>query len=164
MPAGSSTFPELVAELDYPLFIATTTVGEERSGCIVGFATQCSIHPPRFLLCLSDANRTFALAERANLLAVHLVPPDASGLVELFGGETDDEVDKFARCEWTPGPEGVPLLVECPNRFVGQVLARIPLGDHTGYVLEPTEISRGAKTGAYGYQRAKSVEAGHPSS
>jgi hypothetical protein len=25
-------------------------------------------------------------------------------LAELFGGETGDEVDKFDRCEWRPGP------------------------------------------------------------
>ena len=28
------------------------------------------------------------------------------------------EPDKLARCDWTPGPEGVPLLDACPDRFV----------------------------------------------
>jgi flavin reductase (DIM6/NTAB) family NADH-FMN oxidoreductase RutF len=156
------SFPKLVAELDYPLFIVTATADEERSGCIVGFATQCSIHPPRFLTCLSNVNRTFAVAARADLLAVHLVPPAATGLVELFGGETDDEIDKFARCAWTPGPGGVPLLDDCPNWFVGAVLDRLRLGDHTGYLLEPQQVGHDAPEGAYGYQRAKDVEPGHP--
>ena len=39
---------------------------------------------------------------------MHLVPADATGLAELFGGETGD--DKFARCEWSAGPEGLPIL------------------------------------------------------
>lgn len=30
----------LVAELDYPLFIVTVPAGGERSGCLIGFATQ----------------------------------------------------------------------------------------------------------------------------
>jgi flavin reductase (DIM6/NTAB) family NADH-FMN oxidoreductase RutF len=44
----------------------------------------------------------------ANTLVVHFVPEQAEELALLFGGETGDEVDKFARCEWRPGPDGDP--------------------------------------------------------
>src|SRR5215208_8451384 len=71
---------ELISELDYPMFIVTAASGDERAGCLVGFATQCSIHPPRFLVCLSDKNRTFRVAQGADLLAVHFVPASAHGL------------------------------------------------------------------------------------
>jgi flavin reductase (DIM6/NTAB) family NADH-FMN oxidoreductase RutF len=64
------------------------------------------------------------------------VPTDRRDLAELFGGETGDELDKFERCEWSEGPEGVPLLDACPVRYVGRVIERIALGDHTGLVLE----------------------------
>src|SRR5688500_11613792 len=52
--AGTSPFARLSAKLDYPLYIVTTTANDdgERSGCLIGFATQCSIHPPRFLACI----------------------------------------------------------------------------------------------------------------
>ena len=51
---------------------------------------------------------------------MHCVPARrAATLAELFGGETGDEVDKFARCAWHEGPEGVPMLDGCANRFVG---------------------------------------------
>ena len=36
--------------LDYPMYVATVRVGEHRAGCLVGFATQASIDPPRFLV------------------------------------------------------------------------------------------------------------------
>ena len=52
------------------------------------------------------------------------MPEEAEDLVELFGGETGDEIDKFERCAWRPGPGGTPLLDGCPNRFVGRVLER----------------------------------------
>ena len=120
VPAARDTFDALMGELDYPMFIVTVAHGGERSGCLVGFATQCSIDPPRFLVCLSKANHTYRVARHAELLAVHFVPADAEPLAELFGGETGDRVDKFARCEWHPGPGGVPLLADCPNRFVGR--------------------------------------------
>ena len=46
----------------------------ERDGCVVGFTTQCSIDPPLFLVCLSDKNRTWRIAQEAESLAVHAVP------------------------------------------------------------------------------------------
>src|SRR4051812_38755411 len=109
------TFNELMGELDYPMFIVTVAHGGERAGCLVGFATQGSIDPPRFLACLSKANRTYRVARGADALAVHFVPAGADGLAELFGGQTGDEVDKFSRCRWHPGPGGVPLLDDCVN-------------------------------------------------
>src|ERR1700752_2184629 len=104
MPAAQhteKTFTSLMGELDYPMFIVTTVAADgERSGCLIGFAPQISIDPPRFLVGLSDKTRTFRVAARADHLAVHFVPSDGEALAELFGGQTGDEVDKFARCAW----------------------------------------------------------------
>src|SRR3954447_1178565 len=97
-------FEGVVSDLEYPMFIVTARAGDERLGCLVGFATQTSIDPPRFLVCLSRANRTYRRARDAELLGVHCVPADAEDLAELFGGETADEVDKFARVAWHDGP------------------------------------------------------------
>src|SRR3954451_19397105 len=114
---GVAAVHELIDELDYPMFIVTAAAGSDRAGCLVGFATQCSIDPPRFLVCLSDKNRTFRVARHARTLVVHLVPREATGLAELFGSETGDEVDKFARCAWSEGPDGTPVLDDCRNWF-----------------------------------------------
>jgi flavin reductase (DIM6/NTAB) family NADH-FMN oxidoreductase RutF len=156
-----SDFEELVGELDYPMFIVTARDDGERAGCLVGFATQCSIDPPRFLICLSEKNRTCRVASRAESLAVHFVPSSAEHLAELFGGQTGDDVDKFARCEWHDGPEGVPILDECDNWFVGSILARHDLGDHVGFLLEPVEASGGTPLDEFTFYRARRIEAGH---
>ena len=143
------------------MFIVTTRAGSERAGCLVGFATQCSIDPPRFLLCLSDKNRTHRVAEGAEAVVVHLVPEDAGDLAELFGSETGDEVDKFERCAWHPGPEGIPVLDGCGNWFAGRVLDRVPAGDHTALLLEPFEAASEPGEGAFAFHRAKRMEPGH---
>ena len=161
MAHAERTFQQLVAQLDYPMFIATFATAEERAGCLIGFATQCSIHPPRFLAGISDKNRTFRVARGAESMALHLVPEDAGELAELFGGETGDEVDKFERCEWHPGPGGVPLLDGCPNRFVGRIVERIDFGDHVGLVLEPTFAEADEESAQLGFHRAKRIEPGH---
>ena len=154
-------FDAIVSRLDYPMLIATTAAGGERAGCLIGFATQCSIDPPRFLACISDKNRTYRVLEGASAMAIHVVPADGGDLVELFGGETGDEEDKFARCAWSAGPEGLPLLDGCPSWFAGRVLERMRLGDHVGHVLEPFAGADGGDRGQFGFSRAKGIDPGH---
>jgi flavin reductase (DIM6/NTAB) family NADH-FMN oxidoreductase RutF len=157
----AEAFDELVGSLDYPMFIATVRGEEERAGCLVGFATQCSIDPPRFLLCLSDKNRTCRVAAGTEAVAVHCVPSSAVKLAELFGGETGDEVDKFERCAWHEGPRGLPILDECENWFVGEILDRHVLGDHVGLLLEPVAASSGVAFDEFTFHRARRIDPGH---
>src|SRR3954454_15589138 len=154
------TVHELVSQLDYPMFIVTVAARGERAGCLVGFATQCSINPPRFLLCLSDKNRTFRIAQHARVLVVHLVPQDAEELAQLFGSRTGDDVDKFARCAWTPGPEGTPVLDGCSNWFAGRVLRKLPAGDHCAFLLDPFHAVSDTSQGHFTFHRARRIEAG----
>jgi flavin reductase (DIM6/NTAB) family NADH-FMN oxidoreductase RutF len=154
-------FTKLMGTLNYPVFIVTTAVGDRREGCVIGFATQTSVHPGRFLACLSRSNRTLRLAREADALAVHVVAREQAELVELFGGETGDEIDKFERCEWRSGPHGMPILAGCPGWFVGTIGSRHDLGDHEGYLLGPVAACHGAGELLY-FQDVKDIEPGHP--
>jgi flavin reductase (DIM6/NTAB) family NADH-FMN oxidoreductase RutF len=156
------TFVGLTLDLDYPMLIVTTVDEEERSGCLVGFSTQCSIDPPRYLVCLSDKNHTTGVAARATALAVHFVPRSARDLAELFGSETEDKTDKFEHCDWHPGPEGLPLLNRCERWFAGRILERRRLGDHIGHLLEPFAAANGGDGAAtLMFSEVKSIDPGH---
>ena len=158
----ADAFEAVVGRLDYPMFVATTVgAGGERAGCLVGFATQCSIDPARFLVCVSDKNRTYRVLRGAEALALHVVPADAHDVVELFGGETADDTDKFDRCEWRSGPEGLPILARCPSWFAGRIVERMELGDHVGHVVVPIAGEAGEDGPAYPFSRAKRIEPGH---
>lgn len=150
-----------LGELDYPMFIVTAAAGGERAGCLVGFATQCSIDPVRFLVCLSDKNRTFRVARSAEVLAVHRVPAEGDELAELFGEQTGDDIDKFERCAWRPGPEGVPVLTDCGDWFAGRILDRTDVGDHWAFVLEPLTGADAGGEGSFTFQQARDMEPGH---
>jgi flavin reductase (DIM6/NTAB) family NADH-FMN oxidoreductase RutF len=152
---------ELVSELDYPMFIVTVAAKGERAGCLVGFTTQCSIDPPRFLVCLSDKNRTFRVAGEASVMVVHLVAADQDELATLFGENTGDELDKFRECAWTPGPEGTPILDECRNWFAGRILERLPAGDHHAFLLDPFDGASDSGQEQFAFHRAKRMEPGH---
>lgn len=73
------------------------------------------------------------------------------------------EVDKFTRCEWSEGPDGVPLLAGCESRMVCSVLRRIPAGDHTALMVEADDASAGGED-VYTFRMAKQlkVEPGRP--
>ena len=155
---------EILARLDYPMYVVTTVdrAGRQRSGCLVGFLTQCSIDPARFLVCLSIRNQTYRVAQRADVLAVHLIGDDRRDLVELFGSTTGDEVDKFRRCAWRSGPGGVPLLDAASGWFVGTILNRFDLGDHAGFLVSPGASEIVDERPPLMYSAVRDLAPGHP--
>ncbi len=114
------------------------------------------------LICLSVQNHTYRVARGADILAGHALPPGQSDLAELFGGVSGDDVDKFARCSWRPGPGGVPLLEDCSRRVVGRVLQKHPFGDHIGFLLDPIGVDVASTSAGLTYQQVGDLDAGHP--
>jgi flavin reductase (DIM6/NTAB) family NADH-FMN oxidoreductase RutF len=161
MASTVDRFNELVGDLDYPMFIVTVTDGERRAGCLVGFVAQCGIDPPRFMVWLSKNNHTYAVARNADVLVVHVPTARDRSLAELFGTRTGNDTDKFARCDWRPGPGGTPVLTGCPQWFAGRVLSRHDTGDHEGLLLEPTDVGEATGLGQLPFQQVKDLRAGH---
>src|SRR5262245_48583806 len=102
--SGAMAFDILERSIDTPMTIVTAANGIERSGCLVGFWTQCSIHPVRCVILLSKQNHTYRVARFAPTLAVHLLRDGDYALAELFGGTSEDDTDKFADVAWNIGP------------------------------------------------------------
>lgn len=146
--------------LDVPMLVVTVASGGERNGCLVGFATQCSIDPLRFLVFLSKKNRTYRMACGATTLAVHVVPKSRMDIAELFGANTGDDIDKFERIAWRD-VRGAPVLEEAASWFVGDVIDRIDGGDHEGFVLAPVEGRAADPIHALGFITARHLDPGH---
>jgi flavin reductase (DIM6/NTAB) family NADH-FMN oxidoreductase RutF len=137
-------FTRTCESLNFPMTIVTAFDGHERSGCLLGFHTQCSIHPRRWLVCVSKTNHTFGVAERAEWLVVHLLRDDQHALAEFFGGVTADDIlphEKFDLWSWRPGPGGTPILAGC-DWLAGRILERFETGDHVAHVLEIAEVGQ----------------------
>jgi flavin reductase (DIM6/NTAB) family NADH-FMN oxidoreductase RutF len=160
----TNAFEAVVASLDYPMFVVTTVADGELSGCLVGFATQSSIHPPRFLACLSVKNHTYRVAARAERLAVHVLHDHDHETAQLFGARTGDEVDKFALTPWHPGPGGVPILDAAKAWFGGPILEIVDLGDHHGFLLDPVDgdVGDADPDDLFTFQQSRDIKAGHP--
>jgi flavin reductase (DIM6/NTAB) family NADH-FMN oxidoreductase RutF len=156
-------FDDFVRPLDYPMHVLTVPGGAQfgSSGCLIGFTTQCSISPPRFIACVSKANHTYRAAAAANVAAVHRLAAGDEDLAELFGAATGDDVDKFQFCEWREGPGGVPVIARC-SWFVGKIDQRVDLGDHEGLVLHPFQTSSVRDAPPLMFSAVRDLDAGHP--
>jgi flavin reductase (DIM6/NTAB) family NADH-FMN oxidoreductase RutF len=157
----TDAFNSLAAVIDYPMLIVTAFNGEERAGCLVGFATQASIEPIRMMVMISKKNHTYRVVTTADELVVHFLGSDDFELAKLFGEETGEQVDKFSRCRWTATPSGSPVLdgtlgwVEC------SVLSRVDAGDHVGHLVEPVRGGFAGGSGQLGFQAVRSLNPGH---
>ena len=155
-------FDDFVSPLDYPVFVLTLAApGGGQAGCLVGFTTQCSISPPRFLVCLSEANHTFRCSRDAKFAALHRLGAEHRDVAELFGGRTGDDLDKFARYAWTEGPGGVPLLARCAATLVGEIESRVDVGDHEALVLRPIQVRGRADGAAMMFSAVRDIRPGH---
>jgi flavin reductase (DIM6/NTAB) family NADH-FMN oxidoreductase RutF len=160
---SARAFDHLVATMDGAMLAVTVAHEDERDGCLVGFHSQSSIDPARYVVWLSTANRTTRLAREASHLAVHLLAADQLDLARLLGGETGDVVDKLVHTTWEAGPGGVPLLVACPNRVVGAIVGRLDAGgDHLGVVLEPSDAKRTGTLRPLRLGDVSDIRPGHP--
>lgn len=146
----------------HPMVIVTVASNGEQDGCLVGYHSAVSIRPRRYMVCLSTENRTYDLAMTAPTLVVHHVETFQQGLARLFGEETGYEIDKFDRCEWEPGPDGVPRLSDVETWWAGRIVDRIPLGDHTGFVLEPFVVEIGDELRPLDSKAAATFRAARP--
>ena len=145
------------------MYIVTVVGADgEHDGCLIGFATQCSVKPPRYIACISKENRTFDAVSAADMVVVHFLGAEQLELAKLFGGETGDEVDKFELCAWHEGPAGIPVLDDAPGWFAGRVLDRHDVGDHLALLLEPTHSEDRGDAVDLGFQDVKGIHPGHP--
>lgn len=140
----AASFDAVTASLDAAMVIVTTSVGDERAGCLVGFHAQCSIDPRRYAVWLSKANHTYRVALRSDAVGVHFLERDDFDLAELFGTRSGDDVDKFQLVEWDDGPLGVPLLRRCSHRMAGPKVALLDEGsDHVCVTVDPEAATSG---------------------
>ncbi|CAL9664880.1 FMN reductase (NADH) RutF [Streptomyces sp. enrichment culture] len=162
--AAMAALDAFLDRLDPDMCVVTAVSGGERAGCLVGFHSQCSLNPVRYVVWLSDVNHTFRVARSAEVLAVHLLARERYGTAELFGGQTGDETDKFRRTGWREGYGGAAVLDDAEAWFVGRVVERVTGGDHLGHVLEPVEW--GGREGPGGallrLADARTIRPGHP--
>ena len=128
---STSGLDDLMASVDSPLIVVTTSAEGERAGCLVGFHSQASIDPEHYCFWLSKANHTYRVALRSERFAVHFLTDVDRESARHFGSLSGMETDKFAGLDFTDTEDGVPLLADLPNRLIVERIAMLDDGsDH----------------------------------
>jgi flavin reductase (DIM6/NTAB) family NADH-FMN oxidoreductase RutF len=155
-------FGAIYSSLDMPLIVVTAAEGREQAGCLVGFHCQSSIDPVRYSVWLSKANHTYRVAVHSAYLAVHFLASSDLWLAERFGTLTGDRTDKFAGLPASPGPGRVPVLDDCPHRFVARRGTLLDDGgDHVCLTCEPVDVHARGRFEPLRFSRAAYLKPGH---
>lgn len=159
--SDTDAFESLVDTLDSPMFVVTARADGEQSGCLVGFTSQASITPRRFMVMISKANHTYGVASRTVVLVVHVLRPEDHEIARRFGEQTGDLVDTFDGLTILDGP-GMAPVIEGLDWFAGRVLDTFDCGDHVAFLLAPHDgVALRGDQGQLGYQDLMGREPGH---
>ncbi len=163
MPSPADRFAAWVRCADSAMLAVSECLGDEWDACLVGFHSQASIDPARYLVWLSTANRTYRLARRAEVLGVHLLADDQLDLARRLGARTGDvDPHKLDGVRHRRGRSGAVHLLDCPAWFAGRVLRRVSGGDHHGFLLEPIAAADVRPVQPLRLRQAETIPAGHP--
>jgi len=138
---GVSAVDAVLEHLDPAAAIVTVASDGVSAGCLVTFFMQASMDPLRFIVCLSKQNRTYRVARSADSMVLHVLGAEEADLAELFGGHSGDDIDKFARCGWSPAADGTPVLDRAPQWVRGSILDRVDTGDHVAFLLDAIDVA-----------------------
>ena len=105
--------------------LVTTSADGDRAGCVVRFHTQCGVDPVQYAVWLPAHGDTYALARDATHIAVHVLDGSSEPVAELVRTTGDVPAAVFDRCDWRPGPGGVPLLASCASYLVLEVVSSL---------------------------------------
>jgi flavin reductase (DIM6/NTAB) family NADH-FMN oxidoreductase RutF len=159
---ATENLSSIVTSLDPAMIIVTTAVGDERAGCLVGFHTQSSLDPERYCVWLSKANHTYRVALRATHLGVHFLTQEDLELAERFGTRTGDHGDKFDGLAVATSVGGVPVLTQCPHRWIGKRAAILDEGgDHVCISARVVESVTSGPFRPFRLSQADGLQPGH---
>jgi flavin reductase (DIM6/NTAB) family NADH-FMN oxidoreductase RutF len=119
-----------------PLVIVTAFDGDQVAGCLVSFHTHVSVVPHRYMVCLARTNHTFAVAQAAQHLGIHLLESRHKETAKFFGATSGFTTRKLVRHPWQSWRDGTPILEEIGCWMVGVVRSLHELGDHVGFVVD----------------------------
>jgi flavin reductase (DIM6/NTAB) family NADH-FMN oxidoreductase RutF len=144
------------------LVIVSAFNGVRLAGCLVSFHSHVSIAPHRYLVCLARTNHTFAVAQTAQHLGIHLLETHHEETARFFGANSGFTTPKFVRQPWRPWRDGTPILTEVACWMVGAVRARHDLGDHEGFVVDVVDSHLEAVSAVLTLHDLGSITPGHP--
>ena len=107
-------------------FVTAAPDGEP-AGLIVNSLASVSLEPPLLSFCPARSSLTWSRMRRTGRFGVNVL----ARRHERFAlRATPAGADRFARLDWAPGRDGVPLLADALAVLECEIVAEHPAGDH----------------------------------
>ena len=137
--------------------VVTTTDDE---GCNFGFTansfTSVSIDPPLILVCPGKFLSSFDTFQTCTHFCINILAQDQQDIANIFASYKGD---RFAKVDWTPDENGMPMLSHAIARFSCKTFDRHAAGDHVILVGQVTDFDHTVGRGlGYSYGRFFSLD------
>ena len=126
----------------YPLPVVLLTCRDEegKSNIItLAWVGVVSSDPPHLSVSVQPSRHSYAILEKAGYFVVNVPTVSILEKVDQAGCVSGRDVDKWAKCGFTPAPASkirTPIISECPVALECRVLQSIEVGTHTLFVGE----------------------------
>ncbi len=122
-------FKDAMASLASGVAVITGLDDQRRPrGITATSITSYSANPPSVLICVANDSQSYEALTSWYHYGVNLLGADQEDVAMLFA---KPDPEKFAKCAWQPGPEGIPYLEGAIARLVCQTVRAIQHGTHT---------------------------------
>lgn len=141
--------------LSYGLYIISSKLNEEQSGCIVNTFQQVTSDPIQVAVTVNKDNYTGQLMEKSGYF--HCVVLDQStpmDVIKRFGFQSGKNIDKFNGIETSFNETGMPYIKEHMTAgFACKIIKQTDVGSHITFVAEivDAEVYSGEPVMTYEY-------------
>ena len=125
--------------IPYGLFVMTVKDGDKMTGAAVNWLTQASFAPPLVVLGAKADNPSTEMIANSGMFLINVLESGQVPLASAFFKHVEPEGNKLGGAEFTPSPNGLPVLTDGIAWFECQLRETVALGDHTIFVGEVIE-------------------------
>lgn len=125
-------FREAMASLAAAVNVVTTAGPRGRCGITASAVCSVTDAPPTMLVCINRASHAHDVLQANRNVCINVLGARGQELARVFAGMTGCTMEeRFARCAWTPGEHGVPVLAEAVASLEGTVCESKEMGSHS---------------------------------
>lgn len=134
----SETNSRVLCQIQYGVFIVTSSLDEKINGQISTVVFQITCQPPQITICLHKDNLTHQFITTSNVFGVSILSQEADlKLIGQFGFRTGRNFDKFANVNYKKLATGSPLVLDNATGILDLTVKQtINVGTHTLFVGE----------------------------
>ena len=125
--------------IPYGLFVMTVKDGDKMTGAAVNWLTQASFAPPLVVLGAKADNPSTEMIANSGMFLINVLESGQVPLASAFFKHVEPEGNKLGGAEFTPSPNGLPVLTDGLAWFECRLRETVALGDHTIFVGEVVE-------------------------